>query len=321
MRRAERQRPRRAALSWESVVSFICNLCGARCEVEHFATEPATCACGSNVRLRSLIHLLSLELFDRSLILAEFPRLKAIRGLGMSDKDCCASLLAEKFDYTNTFYDSEPKIDFTERHPQLDGQYDFILSADVLEHVSPPVERMLDECCRLLKPHGFLGVTVFCNPQDEMKEHFPELHEYRIVPLGGENVLINRRRDGTLEICNDLIFHGGSGATLEVREFGATALRERLLGAGFADVHFLTGNVEEIGIYWDHDVSQPLVARKAPYMMDHRAAGELAAQWRQGQETLWGLEDQLNRTRQQLSLAAGSRWMRLGRALGVGPKL
>ena len=34
-------------------------------------------------------------------------------------------------------------------------------------------------------------------------------------------MLINRRRDGALEIRDDLTFHGGSGATLEMREYGA----------------------------------------------------------------------------------------------------
>ena len=57
----------------------------------------------------------------------------------------------------------------------------------------------------------------YCNPEDRLREHFPELHEFRIVPLGEANVLINRRRDGALEIRDDLVFHGGSGATLEMR--------------------------------------------------------------------------------------------------------
>ena len=122
------------------MVAFQCNICGAFNELEQFATEPATCACGSNVRVRALIHLLSLELFGESLVASEFPKLKAIRGLGMSDKDCYAQILADKFDYTNTFYDREPRFDFTQEHPDLAGQYDFILSADVLEHIAPPVE-------------------------------------------------------------------------------------------------------------------------------------------------------------------------------------
>ena len=155
------------------MVSFTCNICGADNHVEKFATEPASCACGSNVRLRALIHLLSMELFGQSIFAAKFPKIKAIRGLGMTDKPGYAEILADKFDYTNTHYDREPRFDFTELHPQLSGAYDFILSADVLEHIAPPVERALEEVCRLLKPHGFLGVTVFCNPPTRCASIFP----------------------------------------------------------------------------------------------------------------------------------------------------
>src|SRR5437764_4318378 len=197
------------------MVSFRCNVCGAFNQVEEFATEPATCGCGSNVRVRALIHLLSMELFGQSLPLTEFPKLKAIRGLGMTDKQGYAEILAEKFDYTNTYYDREPRFDFTEPHPRLYGTYDFILSADVLEHIAPPVERAIEESCKLLKPHGLLGITVFCHPSDQLREHFPHLHEFRVVPLGDSMVLVNRRADGTVEVRDDLIFHGGTGATLE----------------------------------------------------------------------------------------------------------
>src|SRR4030081_2819684 len=107
------------------MVSFFCNVCGAQNHVEAFATEPASCTCGSNVRIRALIHLLSLELFGESLILREFPRLKSIRGLGMTDKEGYADILAEKFDYTNTYYDREPRFDFTETHTDRYGTYDF----------------------------------------------------------------------------------------------------------------------------------------------------------------------------------------------------
>ena len=184
---------------------FICNICGAHNHIESFETEPASCACGSNVRLRALIHLLSIELFGQDLVLAEFPKLKAIRGLGISDQAGYARILADKFDYTNTFYDREPHLDLSEPHPQLYGTYDFILLADVIEHIAPPIERALEEACRLLKPHGFLGITIFCNPIDQMREHFPELNEFKIVPLGKSPVLVNRRRDGTLEIRDDLV--------------------------------------------------------------------------------------------------------------------
>ena len=108
------------------MIEFICNVCGSRNQIveAEFATEPASCACGSNVRTRALIHLLSTELFGHSLMLPDFPKLKSLRALGMSDKPCYASLLQEKFDYQNTFYDREPRLDFSEPHVDLYGTLD-----------------------------------------------------------------------------------------------------------------------------------------------------------------------------------------------------
>jgi len=301
------------------MVSFVCNICGRLNQVEHFATEPATCACGSNVRLRALIHLLSQELFGESLALVEFPKLKSLRALGMSDQPAYATLLAEKFDYTNTYYDREPRMDFTASHPELYGTYDFILSADVLEHIAPPVERALDEVCRLLKPRGFLGITVFCNPSDNLCEHFPGLHTYRTVALGDSTVLINRRADGGLEIHDQLVFHGGSGATLEMREFGITSLKQKLLGSGFHDVHLLTEDIPSFGIHFDSDVSQPLIARKEPFILDKSAVHELINQRRAVEAELGQMREQCAKLRAQIRMAQDSRWVKLGRKFGVGP--
>jgi hypothetical protein len=302
------------------MVSFTCNICGAENESEQFASEPSTCACGSNVRLRALIHLLSMELFGRSLPLPAFPAMKAIRGLGMSDKDCYNALLAEKFDYTNTFYDREPRVDFTEAHPELAGRYDFILSADVLEHIAPPVENALAEARRMLKPHGFLGITVYCHPADRLREHFPDLHQFSIVPLGDSDVLVNRRTDGTLEARDDLVFHGGSGATLEMREYGASALRAQLLGAGFQAVDFLTGNIPEIGVLFDHDTSQPLIARNRDYTFDHCAGHQLVEAWQSAELRARRERERAELLAERIRLASASRWLRLGRSLGIGPK-
>jgi SAM-dependent methyltransferase len=302
------------------VVAFTCNICGADNEVEEFATEPATCGCGSNVRLRALIHLLSMELFGNSLILAQFPKLKAIRGLGLSDQRGYAEILADKFDYTNTFYDREPRFDIAEPHPKLSGSYDFILMADVLEHIAPPVECALEEACRLLKPHGFLGITVFCSPSDQMREHFPTLNEFRIVQLGDSLVLVNRRQDGSLEARDDLVFHGGTGATLEMREYGMTALENQLRKAGFREVFFLAGNLAAIGVLFDHDVSQPLIARKEPFVMDRCGQSQLAEEWRVANELAQREQERADSLAAQIRMAEESRWLRLGRKLGVGPK-
>ena len=288
--------------------------------MEEFATEPASCACGSNVRLRALIHLLSVELFGTSVVLAKFPKIKAIRGLGLSDQPGYARILADKFDYTNTYYDRDPRFDISELHPQLAGTYDFILLADVLEHIAPPIECALQEASRLLKPSGFLGITVFCSPTDQMREHFPELNEFRIVPLGDSDVLVNRRRDGSLEVRDDLIFHGGSGATLEMREFGMTALKDKLLASGFREVFFLTENLPPIGVLFDHDVSQPLIARKEPFVMDRCAQRQLAEEWRAASDRAGLQQKRADNLAAQVRLAKDSRWLRIGRKAGLGPK-
>jgi SAM-dependent methyltransferase len=303
------------------MTAFTCNICGAFNQVADFRTEPPSCACGSNVRLRALMHLLSTELFGRSLTITEFPKLKAVRAVGMTDQECYARILADRFDYVNTHYDREPRLDFTEPHPQLAGGYDFILSADVLEHIAPPVERALEEACRLLKPYGFLLVTVYCHPSDRMREHFPELWEYRIVLIGDRPVLINRRRDGALEMREDLIFHGGSGATLEMREFGVTALRAKLLGAGFQSVQLLTENLPEIGVLFDHDVSQPLIARKEPFVLDPAARSQLVDAWRAAEQEVRAHQERAESLQTQVRLASQSKWVRLGRRFGLGPRL
>jgi SAM-dependent methyltransferase len=298
----------------EQPVTFTCNVCGAHNRVEAFATEPASCACGSNVRVRALLYLLSMELFGRGLTVADFPKLKSIRGLGMTDKPGYAAILAGKFDYTNTYYDRPPHFDFTAPHPELYGTCDFILSADVLEHVAPPVERPLEEICSLLKPHGCLAATVPCTPDDAMREHFPELHEYRVIGLGASDVLVNRRRDGTLEAREDLVFHEGPGAVLEMRQFGRTGLRAKLLAAGFREVHFMLDDVPGAGILFDCDVSQPLIARKEPFHLSTAAQSELLDNW-------MGAHAESRLLADRIRMASESRWLRLGRKLGVGPKL
>jgi len=302
------------------VVAFRCNVCGAHSEVVNFAAEPATCDCGSNVRVRALLHLLSLELFGCGLTLPDFPKLKSIHGLGMTDKPAYAAILAEKFNYTNTFYDRPPRLDFTAPNPDLYGTCDFILSADVLEHVAPPVGRALEEIRRLLKPNGFLAATVPCARNGAMLEHFPNLHEYRVVRLGDSEVLVNRRRDGGLEIRGDLVFHEGPGAVLEMRQFDVRGLQASLLAAGFREVHFLTADVPDAGILWDDDVSLPLIARKDPFVLNPAAQGQFLENWATAMRQLREEKERASAFAERIRLASESRWVRLGRKFGVGPK-
>ena len=240
-------------------------------------------------------------------LIAGFSETQAIRGLGMTDDECYAKLLADKFDYTNTYYDREPRLDFTDAHPSLSGAYDFILSADVLEHIAPPWSMLSMKSVTYLRP------TVFSSPRylvraRKVSSTFRSCRgaEYRIVPLGDTTVLINRRRDGSLEITEELLFHGGPGATLEMRQLSPGELREKLRSGGFREVEFLSQDMPQFGVLFDPDVSQPLVARKEKFAMRGPALGQLI--------------DAMQTAQKQVSLATGSKWVRLGRMLGIGPK-
>jgi SAM-dependent methyltransferase len=219
--------------------------------------------------LRSLIALLSREIFGIELAIPDFPVLKGVRGIGMSDPQALAERLAEKFDYTNTFYHQEPRLDIADPSPQHllehTGRYDFILSSEVLEHVSPPVERAFANLNRMLKPDGLLLLTVPYRIDGRTAEHFPELHEYALTAPGGRTVLVNRRRDGSLEVFENLSFHGGDGSTLEMRVFSETSLKEIIAGAGFTSVHIASENVPEFGILHGETWSLPMVGRKGDF--------------------------------------------------------
>ena len=84
---------------------FTCNVCGAnnKSAADVRDRERATCvSCRSSMRFRAIVLVLSRALFGMDLQLCEFPRLKSLRGLGISDSDIYAERLAECFGYTNT---------------------------------------------------------------------------------------------------------------------------------------------------------------------------------------------------------------------------
>jgi len=323
------------------MITFTCNLCGTSNTVEAIPWETPTCSsCGSNVRMRDLIYMLALELFGEALPLPDFPQCNDVKGFGMSDALIYATLLAEKVNYTNTFYDRQPYLDITETHPDEHGTYDFILSSDVFEHVAPPIDRAFEEAFRLLKPNGFLCVTVpSSHLADDTVEHYPDLHQYSVVDLAGEHVLINRRADKTLEIHGNLDFHGGIGATLVMRLFSMKDLERRLRAAGFTEVAFQVEPVERLGITFEGPWSRPFVARKQPFPKISASArsqnSERVSRAVRQVEPAPGadsrlahlyqekaaLEERLEKVEAQLRLAAGSRWLKLGRSLGLGPNL
>ncbi|MEO8098966.1 MAG: methyltransferase domain-containing protein [Acidobacteriota bacterium] len=244
---------------------FTCNVCGTQCEAftEPPSRETSSCPqCHSTVRLRSLVALISQEVLGVQLALPDFPELNGLRSFGMSDPPNLAVQLEKKFDYTNTFYHQAPNLDITAPHESEWGRYDFIVSSEVMEHVPVPVETAFANLFRLLKPNGLLLLTVPYGINMQPREHFPELHQYALASPGGKTVLVNRRRDGSTEIFENLCFHGGDGSTLEMRVFTEDKLKAILTAAGFSEVRIASEDIPEFGVLHTEQWSLPIVARK-----------------------------------------------------------
>ena len=244
---------------------FECNICGALCEVPAAALsrEEASCKdCHSTVRMRAMIHALSIALFGRALTLPEFPERKDLLGKGMSDWNGYAKPLAKKLGYINTYYHKTPKLDIANITSQDEQSVDFLLSTDVFEHVAPPVSIAFANARKMLKPGGAFIFSVPYGLQEKTAEHFPNLYEFKIETRDGKRTLINRTRDGSIEEFSDLVFHGGEGTTLEMRVFSESDLLNDLQQAGFNDVQIMKDPYFEFGIYWPSPWSLPVIARE-----------------------------------------------------------
>jgi SAM-dependent methyltransferase len=248
-------------------VFFKCNICGKRniSNVENLNREEQSCiGCGSNVRLRGIIYFLSLTLFGKAIPLNKFPVNKNLNGIGLSDWLVYANILEQKFKYSNTYFHKEPMLDITSISEKLYNTLDFIISADVFEHIESPVSRAFQNCYNLLKPGGTLILTVpYTKEGNVTLEHFPKLNNYKVLKDElGNYFLENNSTEGEKQIFKDLIFHGGPGTTLEMRVFCKKSLLAELNNAGFKDIQFLKSPFWKFGIYQQEDWSLPLIAKK-----------------------------------------------------------
>lgn len=259
---------------------FTCNMC-ARSNVRPskcLDREEESCTfCKSSVRSRSLIHALSLELFQTSLTLPDFPKLKSVRGLGISDKAEYAERLENKFDYRNTFYDGPPRLDVMNPPASEFGQYDFVIASDVLEHVAPPpVETAFQNIWKLLKPGGVAILTVpYSVDPVGTAERFPELNQYAVSDVGGRPVLINRTINGEFEVFDELVFHFAKSPSLEMREFSEAGLGELLAELPFDPPRWYGEPYETYGIVWPERWSLPFALRKGAACFGAATIGEL----------------------------------------------
>jgi len=180
----------------------------------------------------------------------------------MSDWEGYALPLGHKLCYQNTFYDKEPKLDIMNPPSYLKSSLDFVITSDVFEHVPPPVSIAFSNLRKILKPGGVVVFTVPFSKEPKTVEHFPDLYDYQLIKSdNGYQQLMNVTRDGKRQSFHDLVFHGGVGATLEMRIFSERDLLEEFEKAGFKNVTIHTQSYFEYGIYWSEDWSVTISAR------------------------------------------------------------
>ncbi len=249
-----------------STLDFSCNICGANIvdfPTEQLDREIVSCeACGSTVRWRSIVHLISLALFGKPMLLGDFPKDKGIRGVGLSDSPLYSEPLAQKFSYINTYIHQEPFLDIENPPGDYLGVHDFMISADVFEHVLPPASKAFDSAFRLLKPGGHLILTVPYGTSEETIEHFPDVTAFRIVQFDGESVMVHRDQFGAYSLRTDLRFHGGQGDTLEMRVFSLRHILKLLADAGFTAVQVFEEPYLPWGIVNKHPWALPILAKR-----------------------------------------------------------
>lgn len=244
-------------------IPFRCNICGTGngSTLAGLTREAITCShCGSNVRFRAIVHHVVRECLGCTAPLPSLGARRDIAGLGLSDEWSYASRLAATFDYVDTYFHTQPRLDITDVGPEHAGRYDFITSSDVFEHVAPPVAHAFANARRMLKPHGKLILTVPYTEDDATVEHYPGLHDYTVERSDGRFVLRNVTRDGVAQAFLDPVFHGGPGSTLEMRVFSRRALLRDLADAGFTQVRVADESYLPFGIHWGAGSSAPIVA-------------------------------------------------------------
>lgn len=264
------------------IVDYHCNVCGAqnRLPRRKFHRELAACAhCGSNARFRGIVAALAglLGLTEAG-CLAAWPSRKGVCGVGMSDWPGYAALLAEKFSYENTFFDSPPQLDIQSPAAERLGKYDFVISSDVFEHIVPPLQQGFDQLLALLKPGGGIVFSVPYTRDAQTIEHYPGLHEFELLEFHGASILVNRDAAGALQVYDNLVFHGGGGATLEMRLFCEADVLSHLARAGFVDIRVHEQPQLAVGYYWEEwpEMDRPEMVGQHPltaYVITARRPG------------------------------------------------
>ena len=243
----------------------LCTVCGSPFianSTEISPKSPNCDKCGATLRWRSVAAIMSMLHSGLASPLPMLAPRKEVKVLGMTCVNSISKELERIYEYVNTFYDREPQYDVSKPCPERSNQYDIVISVEVMEHIAPPVSAGFRNIYDLLKPGGSLILTTPYTLADKTLEHFPDLHDYAIETEDERVYLTNTTLDGVTQVFDDLIFHGGSGFTLEMRRFSLSGLITTLEAAGFKKLCIMREALPAFGIYYKHKWSLPIVAVK-----------------------------------------------------------
>jgi hypothetical protein len=153
-------------------------------------------------------------------------------GLGISDDWRLARAISPLFAYTNSFLHKFPVIDICFPPQEAVGKFEFISCSDVLEHTPPPRKSALEGLFQMLKPGGFVVVSVPLRRGFQFAEFYPELTTWNIEKDSVHWV----DGDGRDHVEQHPEFHGGDGLTLAFRQWTEAKLIEELRAVGFSEV-------------------------------------------------------------------------------------
>ena len=188
------------------------------------------------------------------------------RGVGISDNLVLAGALTSKFQYTNSSYFEFPRVDLLNIAEEQTGRFDFVICADVLEHVPPPVDIALTGVVNLLSQDGFAvlsvpntslrrGMTAVRAKGDPTIEYYPGLKTWKENEGRVEWVDDN----GDIHTDFEPEFHSGGGQTLAFRQWGMGDFCSRVIAAGFNAIGDIPANpelgvpeIEDSGIFIAH---------------------------------------------------------------------
>lgn len=203
---------------------------------------------------------LQTELFHKIKPLTRLRKMKELDGVEMSDSAVYSHLLEDKFSYLNTFFHAKPRLDILNPPAGFRNRFDFVICADVLEHVVPPISFAFRNLHNLLRAGGLLLLTVPYGRDEETVEYFPDLHEFEIIGSAADCQLVNVTRTGEKQVFRNLEFHGGQGTTLEMRRFCERDLLRLLEESGFRQIKIHDQSLPEWGIIYNSPFSLPITA-------------------------------------------------------------